>query len=108
MARLLAERTIIAAKMTFTQQSYEERFEALRGEHSDAMETVSVHSKELQDTLDSIKAERAQLSDQLAHISQKETQIDRLTSPMAILTQEKEQMRVEMGLLNERYVSAEQ
>ena len=107
-ARLLAERAIIAAKMTFTQQSYEERLEALRGEHSGAMETVSAQSKELQDTLDSMKAERAQLSDQLAHISEKETQIDHLTSQMAILTQEKEQMGVEMGLLNEKYVSAQQ
>ena len=107
-ARLLAERAVITAKMTFTQQSYEERFQALKCEHSSAMESVSLKSKELQESLDSMKAERAQLSDQFALVSEKETQIDRLTSQMAILTQEKEQMKVEMGLLNEKYTSAQQ
>ena len=55
-----------------------------------------------------MKTERSDVSNQLALISEKETQIDRLTSQMAILTQEKEQMRVEMGLLNEKYFSAQQ
>ena len=107
-ARLLAERAVVVAKMSFTQQSYEERFELLKCEHSSAMESVRYQSKELQDNLDSMKAERAQLSDQYALVSEKETQIDRLSSQMAILTQEKEQMRVEMGLLNEKYTSAQQ
>ena len=88
-ARLLVEKAINAAKMTFTQQSYEERLEALRREHSSAMETVNLQSKELQNTLESI--------------CEKESQIDWLTSQTAILTQEKEQMRVEMNLLKDRY-----
>ena len=107
-ARLLAEKACITAKMTLTQQNYEEKFEALKHEQSSAIETANLHSKELQDKLDSMKTERSDVSNQLALISEKETQIDRLTSQMAILTQEKEQMRVEMGLLNEKYFSAQQ
>ena len=107
-ANLLAERACISAKMMLTQQNYEERIEALKAEHSGSFEEVNSKNKQLQDAIASMKAERENLSDQLALVTEKETQIDRLTSQMAVLSQEREQLKVEKELLNEKYAIAQQ
>ena len=107
-AKLLAEKACISAEMTLAEQSYRENFEALTAKHSSSIDTVSSKNKELQDAIASLKAERTHLDDRLALISEKETQIDRLTSEMAIMSQENEQLKVEVGLLNEKCTSVQQ
>ena len=107
-ARLLAEKVCASAQMTFAQQMYEEKLESLRVEHSSSIEGAKKETKELEDALASIKVERFNLSDQMAVIAEKETQIERISSKMAVLSQENEQLKVEMGLLNEKYTSTQQ
>ena len=107
-ARLLAEKACLSAEMTVTQEKYEETFDTMKAEHSHSISSVNTQNKELQDMIDSMKAERSNLNDRLALISHKETQIDQLTSQMARLSQEKEQLAVEKDLLNEKCSVAQQ
>lgn len=107
-AKLLAEKACISAEMRLAEQDYKEKVEALKAEHLSSIDSVSSQNKELQDSIASLKSERTNLDGQLALIAEKETRIDRLTSEMAVVSQENEQLKVEVGLLKDKCASVQQ
>ena len=106
-ARLLAEKSCIAARMVLEQESCESVVSKSRQLQSQ-LDAATSEKRVLSESLVSSREEGSQLREKLEQISQKATQIDQLTSEVTELTSRNEEMETEIRTLTEKHTSAMQ
>ncbi len=105
-ARLLAEKACIVARLTTTQQAVEAQLIVSQRELVEERDTSSVANQELKSSLEAAQAERSEMTVQFSEISKRATKVDQLASQIAALSTENCQLRLEKELVNMKHETA--
>lgn len=106
-ARLLAEKSCIAARLLLEEETHQSEVSKSRQLHSQLNKATS-EKQQLSESLSSSHEDASQLREKLEQISQKATLIEQLTSEVTDLTSRNEQMKAEVESLTEKHVTAMQ